>query len=287
VLIGGAFSVTALVLIPWEFELEVPAIAFPVERRSIFAPENGIVDQVRVSEGGMIDAGQSLLILTNSQLSMQLRQVQGERDTVSVRLRAIGIARTAAAAGSEDASELIREELQLQQKLKTLEEEAALLESQLGSLNLKAPISGVVFQRRLHEQLEGRPVQRGQLLLEVGNVEGHWELELKVPATSAGYLPMNWDSDETGNATTIPVRFRTGDADTNSGEARLTSISMAAEIEEGRLICKAYAGIEGHDHALRPGQAVTARVSCGKRSLGFVLFRDVVQFLRRMWFVWT
>lgn len=287
VVIGGALVVAALVMIPWEFELEVPAIAFPAERRSLFAPENGIVDQITVSEGASIEAGQPLLTLTNSELSMQLRQVEGERDTVSVRLRALGIARTAAAADSEIASELIREELQLQQKLRTLEEESKLLQGQLESLRLKSPISGVVFQRRLHEQLDGRPVQRGQLLLEVGNVEGQWELELKVPASSAGYLPMNWGSTGAGDTTTIPVRFRTGDADMNQGDARLTSISMAAEIEEGRLICKAYAGIKGTRHALRPGQAVTARISCGKRSLGFVLFRDVVQFLRRMWFAWT
>lgn len=287
VLIGGVLVLVALVVIPWEFELEVPAIAFPIERRNIFAPENGIVDQIRVSEGASIDAGQTLLTLTNSELSMQFRQVQGERDTVSVRLRALGIARTAAASGSEIASELIREELQLQQKLRTLEEEVKLLQSQLESLNLKAPISGVVFQRRLDEQLDGRPVQRGQLLLEVGNVEGNWELELKVPASSAGYVPISWGSTKPDETTAIPVRFRMGDARTNQGDARLTSISMAAEVEDGRLICKAYAKIEGTRHSLRPGEAVTARISCGKRSLGFVLFRDVVQFLRRMWFVWT
>ncbi len=287
VLVGAVAIVAALVLIPCEFELEVPAIAFPAERRSIFAPENGIVDHIGVSEGVAIETGQPLLTLTNSQLSMQLRQVQGERDTVSVRLRALGIARTATAADSESASELIREELQLEQKLRTLEEESKLLQSQLESLHLKSPISGVVFQRRLHDQLEGRPVQRGQLLLEVGNVKGSWELELKIPASSAGYVPVPWDSAKPDAATKIPVRFRTSDADSGQGLAMLTSISMAAEVDEGRLICTAVAGIEGHDPALRPGQAVTARISCGNRSLGFVLFRDVVQFLRRMWFVWT
>lgn len=294
ILISAAMVIAGLVLIPWEFELEVPAFAFPKERRSIFAPENGIVDQVSVSEGSSIEAGQTLLTLKNSQLAMQLRSVQGDRDTTSVRLRALGIARTSAAAGSDLAQELIREELQLEQKLRTLEAETTLLQAQLDSLTLKAPIEGMVFQRRLHERLDQRPVQRGQLLLEIGQTDGPWELELQIPASSAGCIPIPLGAVVPEDGKVIPVRFRTGESDAGQGRAELTSISMGAEISEGRLVCIATASIlpdqdqaDGDPASLRPGQAVTARISCGKRSLGFVLFRDVIQSLRRMWFLWT
>lgn len=291
IFIGAAVVVAGLVLIPWEFELEVPAFAFPKERRSLFAPENGIVDQVSVSEGASIEAGQTLVTLKNSQLAMQLRSVQGDKDTTSVRLRALGIARTSAAAGSDLAQELIREELQLEQKLRTLEAETTLLQTQMDSLTLKAPIEGMVFQRRLHERLDQRPVQRGQLLLEIGQTDGPWELELQIPASSAGYVPIPLGATVPENGKVVPVRFRTEDADAGQGRAELTSISMGSEISEGRLVCIATASILsdqiGNPASLRPGQAVTARISCGKRSLGFVLFRDVIQSLRRMWFLWT
>ncbi|MFO0975561.1 MAG: biotin/lipoyl-binding protein [Planctomycetaceae bacterium] len=290
-LVATTLIVAGLILIPWEFELEVRAFAFPKERRSVFAPENGIVDQISVTEGSEIQAGQTLLTLKNSQLTMQLRQLQGEKDTTAVRLRALGIAKTSAPAGSELAQELIREELQLEQKFKTLEAETSLLQEQIDSLTLRAPISGMVFQRSLHERLDQRPVQRGQRLLEVGETDGSWELELQIPATSAGYVPIPLNSTVPESGKTIPVRFRTGDADKEQGLAELRMISMGAEISEGRLVCIATADILPDQNnsrvSLRPGQAVTARISCGRRSLGFVLFRDAIQYLRRMWFIWT
>ncbi len=291
-LIATSLIVAGLILIPCEFELEVRAFAYPAVRQSVFAPENGIVDQISVTEGSNILVGQTLLTLKNSQLTMQLRQVQGEKDTASVRLRALEIARTSTPADTELSQELIREELQLKQKFKTLDAETTLLQEQIDSLTLKSPISGMVYQRSLHERLDQRPVQRGQRLLEVGKTDGTWELELQIPAASAGYIPIPLTSTAPETGRRIPVRFRTGEADTEQGIADLKVISMGAEIFEGRLVCIATAEIRngGNDRerfSLRPGQAVTARISCGRRSLGFVLFRDAIQYLRKMWFIWT
>ena len=37
------------------------------------------------------------------------------------------------------------------------------------------------IQRRLHERLDARPVQRGQLLLELLQPSGPWQIELLIP----------------------------------------------------------------------------------------------------------
>ena len=67
----------------------------------------------------------------------------------------------------------------------------------------------------------------------------------------------------------------------------LKSLEDAVQIIDGQMICvgRADPGDLKTDN-IRPGTSITARICCGKRSLGFVWFREIVELWQRFEFAW-
>ena len=299
ILVGSLFALLILWLVPVQFEIEVSGQAFPRERRRLFAPDDGIVEQLLVQADEPVIAGQELLRVRNPERELQLNRVVGEIESVASRILAIRATRTSSAAGNSATSptrpaDLSSEEQQMDRKLSALRQEQALLEQQMKAMNVTAPIDGVVYQRRLQEQLTARPVQRGQLLLEVVNSDGDWELELQIPDTVVGYVKAAsgmaafTDAKKSEAAKSqLLVQFILASTPGKIHTTSLTSLDLATHLNEGQLNCRATAAVDGSlGKQLRPGQLVTARINCGRRSLGFVWFREVIEFWQRKKFAW-
>jgi hypothetical protein len=66
---------------------------------------------------------------------------------------------------------------------------------------------------------------------------------------------------------------------------RLSRISESAEVNDaGQLIMRVRADLDGstrNAESERPGAGVRAEISCGHRSLGYVLFRRFIEFVQR------
>lgn len=302
VIILAILAVCLLALIPADFEVEVSGQVFPVERHRIFAPDDGIVDSLEVNADDTVAAGQFLLRLENAERELGRSRLLGEIESVSVRIHAVRAARTSGGASTGSRGprgvDLSSEEQQLEQKLASLNAEQLLLEEQINSLSLHSPIAGVVYQRRLKERLETRPVQRGQQLMEIVNTTGDWQLELQIPEDAAGYVrdaassfqQAKGESEESDLSLTLtgqPVRFWLTSQRSQVFRSTLDSLEMSAHIDEQRLTCLATAPCREIDSArLRPGQSVTARIGCGPRALGFVWFREVIEYLQKKRFAW-
>ncbi len=275
-------------LVPANFEIEVPGQAMPKDRRRLFAPDDGIVEELLVSAEDSVTVSQPLLRLRNPERDLDLNRVLGEIESSMARIQAIRATRTSAGPASPGSSvtrsaELSSEEQQIEQRLNSLRLEQALIEQQIASLTLRSPIAGLVYQRRLREELNARPVRRGQLLMEVVNVSGDWELELNIPDSVAGYVQA---SEATGHGHP-EVQFTLGRDNGNIQTTALQSLNLATYLDDGQLVCLATCLVERTATAsLRPGQAVTARIFCGRRSLAFIWFREVVEFWKRKKFAW-
>jgi hypothetical protein len=288
-LLAVATSILILNIIPADFEIEVQGQAFPQERRRIFAPDDGIVEELLVTADQKVNATEPLLRLRNPERELDLNRVLGDIESAMSRLQAIRATRTTSAAtngnnpGSRSA-DLSSEEQQLERRLETLRQEQVLVEQQIAALNLSSPINGVVYQSRLQEQLRSRPVQRGQQLLEIVNDSGDWQLELQVPDSVVGYIPA---SEPSKDANRVEVQFTLNDDSRDVHLATLKSLDKATHLHDGQLTCLATVGLErSFATTLRPGQTVSARIRCGRRSLAFVWFREVVEFWQRKRFTW-
>ena len=294
-------SLLLLWLFPANFEIEVSGQLFPTNRRRVFAPDDGIVDAVLVRSDHVVKAGKVLIRLRNPERDLELNGILGELDTTQARLAAVRASRNsggsqAGNSGSDAirAADLSGEELQLQQRMTTLQAEQVLTEQRLSALSITAPIDGVVYQRQLHERLEARPVQRGQLLLELLQPSGRWQIELLIPDDLIGYVTeanrvvTSVDGKDTGSSRGLRVRFTIPAAGGDEHKATLRQIDSASYIVNGVLVCPATADADSIDtDQCRPGTAVTARIRCGRRSLGFVWFRELIEFWQRKRFSWS
>jgi hypothetical protein len=143
-------------------------------------------------------------------------------------------------------------------------------------LQVHSPIAGVITSWELRKKLDRRPVKLGQILMEVADPKGGYELEILMPEDRIGHI------ESSTKGTDVPLRvtyFLATDPGTEL-EGEVLEIEKAAEVrgEEGNTI-KIRVKIKQEDvppHS-RPGAGVTAKVYCGKRPIGYVWFHDVIE----------
>ena len=152
-------------------------------------------------------------------------------------------------------------------------------------MRLTAPIDGVVATFRLEEKLRDRPVSRGEFLVEVMDDTSEWMLELHMPEHRMGHLLRAAQSSDEG---ILPVEYvlATDVATTFTGRLDTGEIASRSEVDDefGTVVRMRAMTDKNQLPVLRIGAEATAKVACGRRSLGYVLFGDVWEFiLRHVW----
>ena len=179
---AAAAVVAALVLVPIDFTVDGRGELLPERRRDVFAPVDGTIADIRVVHGDTVTEGQTLLVLRRPQLELERTRVIGELQTARKRLAALQALRFGGAAAAADARDQYHqrtaEEEEVKEQLKGLEGQLDVLDRQEAELTIRSPIAGQVLTWDVTQLLESRPVERGHLLLSVGDAEGPWELEI-------------------------------------------------------------------------------------------------------------
>ncbi|MCA9090474.1 MAG: HlyD family efflux transporter periplasmic adaptor subunit [Planctomycetaceae bacterium] len=271
-----------LTWLPWDYRVEAEGLAMPVEKYDVFAPWDGDVLELTVVSGERVRVGQILLTLRSDELQTQRLTVENEVREKHKQVSALTSQfqeadRRGAAA---DAVRLQGELVQARIELAGAEQELQLLEERLEKLIVKAPAAGVVATFQLRQQLQNRPVQRGERLLQVMNDQGPWQLELEVPEYRMGHI---LSALRRSAAESLPVEYVPSTAVEHAYAATLTEIATRSNSSaESGTIVEAYASINPDDLPHRRiGAEVTAKISCGEHSLGYVLFGDLLEFFRR------
>lgn len=288
---------------PCDLRIEASGILVPVRRLHVFAPESGVVRAVHVEDGSIVSDQDLLLELTNEDLQLQTEELHGELGALRARLTAIESVR-GDRVGSQTVS-LSAEQAELNERIASCERQLQILNVRVEGLAVRTPVSGRIYADRLKEQLAGRPLQRGQYLFQIADPEGDWELELRIPETDVRYV-----IDRIGEAQTPPlVTFTLETTPDLKMQTQLGRLEQSTELDDrGQLSTRATAPFQnnhrktadeinndggnsahGIDQDLRtrqrrPGAGVMAQIHCGRRSVGFVLFRKVIDSVRR--WVW-
>ncbi len=275
--VAAAVAVVLLAVVPADFEVEVPGRVTSTNQHRIFAPDNGFVEEVQFENEQHVNQDDLLVELSNADLLLEERRLLGEIDTVraertTVRSRLL----------TEDDPGLSAQSERLTQQLTSLEGQLGLLQERLGDLNLSAPAAGNVYRIDPGQELRNRPVVRGQLLMELVPDDTTWELRLEIPDHLEHYVRA-----ASANSDGVQLRYTLAAAPGREWNSKLTGIDHAVQLNGESMTCRATASIgslsESH---LRPGTSVTARISCGSRSLGFVWFREVIEFANQVRFSW-
>lgn len=289
-LAGGA---AALALVPTDFEVAARGKLQPAMRREIFAQVDGVVTNVPVRHGDLVTPGTVLAELTNTNLELELATLIGRQTTnleqVAAHQRALLDNSSAAGVrlSASEESRLSAELIQLRQEAVNIERELALFHEKQKQLVVTAPDAGQVITWKVEDLLQGRPVIRGQSLLTLADPAGPWELELYVPERRLKHMQKARDALAAGDETNadlaerspLDVVFTLSSHAGSQFHGRVVEIEQSAEVrgDDGNTVLVRVAIDKEQLPPLHDQTTVTAKLYCGRTSLGQAWFCDLIE----------
>jgi multidrug efflux pump subunit AcrA (membrane-fusion protein) len=284
-LMAIAAVAAGLTLIPADFEIEANGELQPRHRRDVFASDDGVVQELLVDHGRVVHAGEPLVLLRKTELDLEFRRVAGEMQTTAKELTAVQAERLEnATPGPEtrrNSHQLTADEEELKERLKGLADQHEILERQRSDLIVRSPMDGQVLTWNLKQLLEARPVQRGQTLLTVADLDGPWVLELSVPDHRSGHVVTARDELQRD----LKVSFTLASEPGAVYPGRIADMALSTELNEpnGPMALVTVDFDRRDVVGLRPGATAIAKIHCGRRAVGYVWLRDLFEFVQSRW----
>lgn len=291
--LGLALVATALALIPIDFRIQAPGFVQPAIRREIFAQRQGVVADVPIEHLGEVQPEQLLVQLSDPQLEMEIATLGGKLTTLAEKIQSLERSIVEGGRRRRDVEEedrLTGELLQLRRQAASLRQQRELLRQQREQLAIRSPIHGRVLSWQVRKRLLDRPVERGQALMTLMAADTPWQLEIELPEKHVCQLKQTL-AEQAGSADSprpLGVTFFLATHPGQSFPARVRRIDdLATQTEDGRTFVRVVAEFDKSGlPELRPGATITARLHCGRRCAGYVLFRDLIDFLRTQAAIW-
>ena len=279
-IVAGIVSLmlAAMLFVPADFQLSCDGTIVPSVRQRIFADQAATVKSIEVEHGEQVESGDELLVLENEELVIQREQLQGELNALQQRLagsRSIRISRPGR--DTSVGTETIQTEIQaqiasLRRRLKTVEAKAE-------RLQIKSQLEGQILTWDPVNLLQGRPVQQGDLLLEVADTGGQWQLELDLPDRKIGHLVRVMEANEQP----LKVRFTMAAEPGKHFHGTLRRVAHATSVNADRLrVVRVKVDVDEAEIAdlKHAGSTVSAKILCGRRRLGFVWLHEAWEFIQ-------
>ena len=283
-----AAVVAALWLVPYPYRVTGGGKLVPVEQYRVFAPFDGEVTAVHVEGGERVRAGDKLVSLRNPDLAQELLGLQQQINEQQSRRAAIYAQLNEASAGGDRDRDRDERLGRLEGELGVADAELAglvarekLLSERAAQSEVVAPADGTIATFQVDRLLRNRPVGRGEVLLELMDDAGDWRLELHVPDSRMGHVT---DRIAEVDSDALPVEFVLASDPEHTYAATVDEIAgrFEPDAEAGNVV-RVFATPDAPAAlpTLRIGTEVKAKIDCGPEPLGFVLFGDVVEFVRK------
>ncbi|MCH7988721.1 MAG: HlyD family efflux transporter periplasmic adaptor subunit [Planctomycetes bacterium] len=272
----------ALFMIPARYRVEATGRIMPVVQRDIFAPWDGEIVDIYVESGQQVTQGQQLLKLQNDELEQTLLSLKnrlGERLQLNDVLR-VQLGDVASLGNRQEEIRIRGKQAQTEIEIRGISERIATIEKQIDALVVRSPVHGTVATFQLTQLLQNRPATRGEVLLQVMDESQAWHLELDVPERRLGNLQR---AAEMYGDVALPVEFVLATAPEKQYAGTLAGSATRIQLSsENEAVLPMLVQFNREDVPLiRIGAKVRAKIDCGEKSLFYVLFGDVVEFVQR------
>ncbi|MDR1289957.1 MAG: HlyD family efflux transporter periplasmic adaptor subunit [Planctomycetaceae bacterium] len=301
-----AAVICSLIFVEWKFQMHCDGTLEPSVRRNIYSPANAEIKLLYVDHNSRVvgadkdGTGTVLIELYSSELESTGMRLLGEQREIMEQIESLKIQELNADKKLTDyeLTQIRGQKVAANIKLKTNLEQQKLYKEQMSDLIIRSPISGTVVTWDVKQRLSSkRPVSRMQSLMEVADEAGAWQLELKMPEKRMGYILehqkrlretdpnaklrvefiMATDPNKKYYGTVMDngihdraeVRSDTGNAGAASSSLNIVLIKVDLDNQELLPV------------SIRPGADCTARIDCGKKPLGYVLFYEVIAFIQK------
>jgi hypothetical protein len=279
-------AMTALLIVilflcfyPARFEMVAKGKVWPQDRRDVFVVEDGMVSNVFVKHGEMVEEGTPLLELRNPDLINELTRVSGALEQAIAQhrqiTRSLEITRNPA-----DKASLEGQLMELQVQIGSYGRQITELEKRRDALIIRSPIAGQVVTFRLDYLLANRPLQRGEVPLTVVNQDSEWELDLYMEESKMGHVRSSRPDD---GIYTMRYILKSDPRNQHEGIVPVEDIHNRAELTEEYGNAIHLIGHVDDQDALKsalPGTEVTAKVYCGRRPIGYKWFHQLIEWIQ-------
>jgi RND family efflux transporter MFP subunit len=252
---GIATVLLMLTLVPATYRIAAPARLEGTVQRVVVAAMDGYIAESRARAGDVVERGEALAALDDTDLRLERRRWSGRRAQIAKEYRA--------AMASHDRSQVSIVRAQLEQA----DAEIALLDEQLLRTRLVAPFDGVVARGDLSQSL-GSPVERGEVLFEVAPLD-RYRIILEVDERAISDVYVGRPGELTLSA--IPDE---------SLPLRVERITPVATSEDSRNFFRVEAHLEKAPKRLRPGMEGVGKIEAGRRSLLWIWTHSLYDWLR-------
>ena len=273
---------------PFPMAIEANAVLEPKERRAIFSNVDGFIEKLFVEDGQAVEQGQLLAKLRSPALNLQIEEAIGQIKSISEKRNGLRVAVNQVSSATPEAlvaqTRISADILLLEAQEKQTKDKLVFLTKEQEKLEIVSPIKGVVVSRDLRSELETRPLRRGDILFNVADLEGEWQLSIHVADGDSGYLMKHYPGDQR------EAKFVFDSLPSEQFSTVVQNVSGTIENPMGASpFLLVVAGIE-KEVANRAYMGANARVrfSCGVEPLWFVWCRPLVEALqKRAWLVPT
>jgi hypothetical protein len=224
--------------------------------------------------------------LRSTELELEIQQVEGQLDSARQESALLDTAKLQHAAENSsadvEASDLMSQQLTVEERIRNFESQLRILQAKKTSLVATSPIDGTVLNWKPADYLRARPVERGTALLEIGDLKGQWVVELDVIDRSAGHVLEALESQPDD----VTVSFVVATNPENRCEGKILRAAQTTHLDEnGESAVRVDVDVdESKIPQLRHGAAIIAKIDCGRRSLGYVWFHELLEELERRFF---
>jgi len=257
--VTSAVAVAAGIFLLWPFPqtFKGQCELVPSQRGAAVAEIGGRIDEVLVSEGDKVTAGQPVARIDAGEIRAQLEAAR----------------QTEAKAGAEAREQQQRDEIgafrQAQLEQRRAAEEARKLALDLEQCTVRAPIDGIVLTKDLALR-RGEVAQPGMVICEIAALSG-WDLRIKLDESDTGSLQRALEREGS-----LPVRYVLQARSDVALEGKVYSTRQISQMvypeEKGSFIFVTLGGIELPDALradVRPGFSGIAKIQGPRRPLLF------------------
>jgi multidrug resistance efflux pump len=230
----------------------------PVQRTFARSKVDGVLREFKIREGEQVRAGQVVALLDDEEPQKRLREAAARAEILR-----------ASATKYHGVGQIAEYEVE-KLKLQEVQIEIELLRDMLGKARILAESEGTVLtpQPRMLERI-GKPVVRGEEIIEVGDLND-LILQAAVPEEDISWV-------KAGH----PISFILNSLPERRMETKVALIHPKAEVKEKGnffIVDAELSGIKGVQ--FKPGMKGTGKVYGEERSLAFVFFRRLLNFVR-------
>ena len=286
--LGASILIAAGFLIPADFKVRCEGYLQPKKMHHVFVRKDGVVTNVLVKEGQMVQRGDILVQLKNRELDFEMADLSGElkekkQEHKHMIYRRLNYSGNESQSGNDISYNEMAEQTGIFEKqIVSLEKKLALKQRQMDDLAIRAPFSGQVMGWNVERKFLNRPLEQGTRMFSVAKVDENRILELKIPDRRSGYVQAAFQTS-VQDEENLEVEFSIASFPDQrfAGEVTHVNPGLEQDTDLGYVLPIEANPISDLPENVRAGIPVAAKVICGRRSFIYCKTYEFVDWVNR------